>query len=163
MSDSSSPSSSSSSSGYEITELVKAVWDIPDDDKDKALKLIADGANTEQIVNSDFYDHKQAATALGWALMAWCSPELIRALIFEGNAYVTTTIAMDDEEGTPHEETLPEWLRRWKEACFEGPAEERENTAGFQVEYWGRGPTKDWFASVERILNEAGALGAEAT
>lgn len=132
----------------EWTELAKAVWA---DDKAKTMELVSNGADLEHIVERMDYDCEQAATALGWAVKSWCSPELVAALV-EAGARMDSKIVVDGNQ-----ETLLEYVRHKKKPYTEG--KDRADMAAFQKEFWGRAPTKDWFASVERILTQAAAGG----
>jgi hypothetical protein len=127
----------------EWSELAQAVWK---DDIVKAKELIANGANIEQLVERTDYDCVQRATALGWAVRSWCSPELISALVAAG-ARVDAPIYVDGQCETPlaHMQGMQKTL-----------AEDDDDGTlrGFQEEFWGRAPTNEWFAAVERILRK---------
>ena len=124
------------------TALVEAIWG--DGDTAEVKKIIEKGAALEVRVDRSDYDIEQSCTALGWAVLTWCSPELIAALVAAG-ARRDAQIVVETTRETPLQ-----FLRRMK-GVFE---EEGPDGAllGFQDEFWGRAPTAEWFQAVERIL-----------
>jgi len=85
------------------------------------------------------------ATALGWAVVSWSSPELIK-LLADSGAPLDTNVRVDSGDVEP----LLAFLLR-SEAAFNDPAASAAFLAHEQAR-WGRVPETRWFEEVKSLL-----------